>query len=844
MSNAAEANQNPEPTLQDLAYQAASSAKLNSFAHAFVADPAQAGRLAATLSKDYPDATRLANLCDSGLVNQMAFLVDVPGSSPLLSVLSCPFPTARGADAVFAGSLGDAMDIICPVTIRMRDVKGQCITLAKTKRDPLRFTLAISTSDPLTEEAPEPTDEGAFAPPPGPDRLGLDIQDPADEPCIVLLPKIFPLAGGYSIPHSNSPTPVTTTESLRNTPGAPNLDEFHMWYEGMRYGVTNLSNYSIQARDTLFTYAQLDSAPFTPETNLVSRFTITVNFLNPIDPLYKTVTDNVLDKKWIAFLTYGSKLSHNFGLHTPPKAKRPNELETESSPSDVQALILGLTTAITSSKTMTSTEREQASEVAETQAFYEILFATIANTPNEDGTTTKTFKKASIEPVFLQVLKANKNSKATKLLQTAIETIAAEMNCRENRFASASNLKAELFDHPLTAAIRSATWEHRHTVLHPEGIKTHFGFHHLAPPRTWTVEYKTRLEGATKVVQQEQVEEDTSRTSAKATDIYHLGRMQSINDINEMIGNFYCLMHMMIKVDPDNPPTVWTEIAAFDLVMRSSEGRKWFEQHRSVRELLFNVIQDIQSTVAGFVSVARQQGYHAALLEGNPIAHEIFDKPQLQGKQLRRNLQSTILTMQAGPYKEASFVFTNFQPPETRKRNAPNETGETSNTRTRTNTSTSTNHNEGNNPSGNQSSRIPRTATTPRPNPAGLIANTPPPATAQGKTILKQLATDATARLLHPGPIFPHPNKPTRFTLMCCRSAYEGKTCAFEACNFFHFPNNLNTVSADIKTKLVAWVATQPSVEWTAAAANWAALTTGNSSQSTTRAVNLASSNN
>lgn len=128
MSNVTELNPNPEPTLQDLAYQAArSTAKLSSFAHAFAADPAQASRLATTLSKDYPDATRPANLCDSGLVNQMAFFVDVTGSLPLLSVLSCPFPTARSADAVFAGSLGDAMDIICPITIRMRDVKGQSV---------------------------------------------------------------------------------------------------------------------------------------------------------------------------------------------------------------------------------------------------------------------------------------------------------------------------------------------------------------------------------------------------------------------------------------------------------------------------------------------------------------------------------------------------------------------------------------------------------------------------------------------------------------------------------------------------------------------------------------------
>ena len=164
---------------------------------------------------------------------------------------------------------------------------------------------------------------------------------------------------------------------------------------------------------------------------------------------------------------------------------------------------------------MTSTEREHTNEAAENQTFYEILFATILDEANADGTTTKIFKKAIINPVFAQVLKANKNSKAIKLLQAAIEAFAAEMNFRENSFASASNLQAELFDHPLTAAIRTATWEYQHTVLHPEGIKTHFGFHHLAPARTWSVNYKTRLEGAIKVVQQEQVEEASSAQPQK-----------------------------------------------------------------------------------------------------------------------------------------------------------------------------------------------------------------------------------------------------------------------------------------------------------------------------------------
>ena len=111
----------PELILRDLAYQAASATKLDSFAGAYYTQDAdKANRIAATFSKTYPETTRLAKICESTLVNQMAFLLHVPNATPTLAVLSCPFPTADGTDAIFAGTLGDSMDIICPFTIRMR----------------------------------------------------------------------------------------------------------------------------------------------------------------------------------------------------------------------------------------------------------------------------------------------------------------------------------------------------------------------------------------------------------------------------------------------------------------------------------------------------------------------------------------------------------------------------------------------------------------------------------------------------------------------------------------------------------------------------------------------------
>ena len=206
------------------------------------------------------------------------------------------------------------------------------------------------------------------------------------------------------------------------------------------------------------------------------------------------------------------------------------------------AALQGLVSAIIDqpNKTKTQNEREHDKEAKDNQSFYQILFASTPNVVNAGDKSTETiFKPAKLANDFIKVVKANSNSKATKILQAAVKNVALKMNYNDNRFASASKLKAELFDQPTKAAICSGNWEHQHTVLHPDGVKTHFAFHHrLAPPKTWVADYKSRMEGAIKVTQQEQVEEASSRTQAKATDLYHFGRMGSPNDIKCMIENF------------------------------------------------------------------------------------------------------------------------------------------------------------------------------------------------------------------------------------------------------------------------------------------------------------------
>lgn len=153
--------------------------------------------------------------------------------------------------------------------------------------------------------------------------------------------------------------------------------------------------------------------------------------------------------------------------------------------------------------------------------------------------------------------------------------------------------------------------------------------------------------------------------------------------------------------------------------------------------------------------------------------------------------------MQADRYSTAALVFKLFQPPETKKRPAQNDTG----------TESPTNKSKDNNGTANE--RIPRNANNGTQNPRGLVANIPAAPGLPGKKIFKNLSTDD--KMLHPGPIFPHPTPcPNKFTLLRCRASYNDKTCKYNPCNFFRFPETLNnSVSNEIKNKMVAWVNTQ-----------------------------------
>ena len=322
----------------------------------------------------------------------------------------------------------------------------------------------------------------------------------------------------------------------------------------------------------------IEKAEFTTDNrNLASRCTTIVTAVPFDDPLYQLVIDKIRNEKVNAQINFGAK---TLVPRQAPAAEVTIPLPTATGGMavpgfEMAALIDGFARTINKSSVeiTTSTEREKAKEANAISRFYTLLFASEAGTIQEDGTSVTKIVPAAINPLFAPVLSANKNSKATKAMQDAIESVSAALAHDDDRFASAANLYLRLFDQPLSVALRTGQWEH-HTVLNPDGVKSNFGIHHLVPPRTMSANYRSRQQGAILLVQQEQVEEDSSRSQAKATELYYNGRMGSPADINEMIGFFFGWMNTIIRYKRNAKPILWTEIAKFDQLLRTPEGRQ------------------------------------------------------------------------------------------------------------------------------------------------------------------------------------------------------------------------------------------------------------------------------
>ncbi|KAI2501611.1 hypothetical protein MHU86_12882 [Fragilaria crotonensis] len=355
--------------MRDLAIQAATAAKLNSFAAAYNPDPSQACRIEASFAKTCSQTSKLTNICNSGLVKQICFIMPNYKVGILTNPLISQDPTNED---IIIGSLGDS-DVIHPVTLRLHDVTADILSVCTSRANAEKYKLATSASNPIEEAGPPPQMTVSPCQSHRDLRINIVIDNPDNVPCFVAMPK----------------------DSLINT-----------WFETLRYGIVNLGNYSLQAQDNLFVYAGLDQEEFTgPNRVLASRCTVHIDALDFDSPNYRKVVSAMRQAKEEANFTYGSKLLAEQGLATTVH-ETPTQLNNQAPNAPAAVDQTGMSFSKASPRRFQSTskslgiERERASEAADATRFYQLLFASAVDIIQEDGTTASIIMPAKIHPLF------------------------------------------------------------------------------------------------------------------------------------------------------------------------------------------------------------------------------------------------------------------------------------------------------------------------------------------------------------------------------------------------------------------------------------------------------------
>jgi hypothetical protein len=224
----------------------------------------------------------------------------------------------------------------------------------------------------------------------------------------------------------------------------------------------------IHAKDTLFVYEGIKKVKFiAANRSLASRCTVVVDYLTNDNPVYHKVIDVMRNEKEKAILAFGTKLladpTGQVSVQppsSPPLPIMPRVGDGQPLDTGMAALINGFAKTINDSaaKSLTGSERERARGAVEVSRFFSILFAATIDIVQDDGIAATSILLATIHPLFVPVLIANKNSKATCSVRDAVEAKAAELSQSNDKFASAANLKPKMFDQPLTAALRPGQW--------------------------------------------------------------------------------------------------------------------------------------------------------------------------------------------------------------------------------------------------------------------------------------------------------------------------------------------------------------------------------------------------
>lgn len=562
-------------------------------------------------------------------------------------------------------SWSDHIGTCVPVMITLDDFQGSFTSLAP-RRVVMAYHLPHHPQDPATFRGPPPpapgpptgadaADAGADAP--GADANAADLPEPVegtlarlgfpmpahpadgDFPLLTVFPNVFPLAVGHTIPDG---------VSLNNPASYANADPcLKAWCDALHYIQDRNNGHSATVGGSLFHQPDVALPPADdPFTTMNVRPKVAQ------DPILVPPTLDKYRETMLRFNLLFDETWATLGASLPrPAPTLPNTPTQGMNADQIRAIVSPIVDA--GNRKVSPKEQEQKDSAQDVMLAYRIAFSTIP-IGGEDDPTQRHLVIPDLHPRFVEILNKTKPVLATQALSEHIRGRIELALASDKAIDCDVTIDADQITTAFANSIRSNHWlteplnrTPKHIAQQKLGV-----LHFLTPVRGLLLAHR-ETEAANGPMILSHVSDDRAQLEAsKSSALYSGGRLEHGNDIYFAICNLRLLILSMLA-DNARTPLLLEKLRIYALVIKSLDGRLFFDQHRLTLMIIVHLFQDIQHILGMFMAVAKRTALKEALRDGQPIDVKIFWNCTRTADSLTDRLRQAITGNGLGDFKHA-----------------------------------------------------------------------------------------------------------------------------------------------------------------------------------------------
>jgi hypothetical protein len=534
---------------------------------------------------------------------------------------------------LLVGSRGELVSHCVPISISGDPFSpNHFVSLASQEMATLmalpHFT--IGQRDPCQADPPDGVDTNR--------EIHWPLPSEAECPVFSVFPTIFPLLEGIFLPDTiNLTNPLPTTWSDETPP------KFVAWLRALKYIFDHNNGKSLHAFSKMFNADEIPMAAAYVGLSFADAPTVSIAQLDFETDEYEAVLKSFKQARELAYL----RVSDSAIIPAPPNGGGNNGGDNSNGLGSALAKSMG---EIVENSKLTGAERERKISQKDVIEQWRIMTATVTDANViEPGTLSKVFKEI--------LLRQNKSLAVETYRKEYSDFLSTKRAQHPNNFVyrQATHIE-EVVTHVFVTALQTFRWMGRGWIDAGAHIKTELCVAHFFPNPVKSAVFTDYVHAGQRVLQQEAIGEDKSKSDAKQSDLFYHGRISSLSDLISTICNLIVTFDFMLADMDSKPPFFLKPIRGLLDAIQGDSGRDWLNKHSAVDHLYVALAAEVQQMLLPFINLATNTSIRRSLKANQPLSLTHFVEARNICKSPMERVYGAITTGSLGHFREETVL--------------------------------------------------------------------------------------------------------------------------------------------------------------------------------------------